>query len=210
MTEFSPEDDFDLEERNALRRVAGLSTELADISEVEYRQLRLERVVLVGVWTTGTLVEAENSLRELARLAETAGSNVLEGLIQRRDRPDPASVSSEATLSLRRIRAQSRFRGGIRRRPRRPDRENQYFRTYTLGERAAYRGWELRRGCRHAVTKHRRAPQLTNSESRSEKPLRRCWNRRLASLARTVTPILSIHLESSIDLRAGDNRTGVG
>jgi hypothetical protein len=127
-----------------------------------------------------------------------------------RDRPDPASVSSEATLSLRRIRAQSRFRGGIRRRPRRPDRENQYFRTYTLGERAAYRGWELRRGCRHAVTKHRRAPQLTNSESRSEKPLRRCWNRRLASLARTVTPILSIHLESSIDLRAGDNRTGVG
>jgi GTPase len=91
MTEFAPEDDFDLEERNALRRVAGLSTELADISEVEYRQLRLERVVLVGVWTTGTLVEAENSLHELARLAETAGSDVLEGLIQRRDRPDPAT-----------------------------------------------------------------------------------------------------------------------
>jgi GTP-binding protein HflX len=39
----------DLEDRSALRRVAGLSTELADISEVEYRQLRLERVVLVGV-----------------------------------------------------------------------------------------------------------------------------------------------------------------
>jgi GTP-binding protein HflX len=91
MSEFVPEDDFDLEDRNALRRVAGLSTELADISEVEYRQLRLERVVLVGVWTTGTLVEAENSLFELARLAETAGSNVLEGLIQRRDRPDPAT-----------------------------------------------------------------------------------------------------------------------
>jgi GTPase len=90
MTDFAP-DDFDLEARNALRRVAGLSTELADISEVEYRQLRLERVVLVGVWTTGTLVEAENSLHELARLAETAGSNVLEGLIQRRDRPDPAT-----------------------------------------------------------------------------------------------------------------------
>jgi GTPase len=90
MTDFAP-DDFDLEDRNALRRVAGLSTELADISEVEYRQLRLERVVLVGVWTTGTLVEAENSLHELARLAETAGSNVLEGLIQRRDRPDPAT-----------------------------------------------------------------------------------------------------------------------
>jgi len=104
MTEFSREDDFDLEERNALRRVAGLSTELADISEVEYRQLRLERVVLVGVWTTGTLVEAENSLRELARLAETAGSNVLEGLIQRRDRPDPATyIGSGKAKQLRDI-----------------------------------------------------------------------------------------------------------
>jgi GTP-binding protein HflX len=83
--------DYELEERQALRRVAGLSTELADVSEVEYRRLRLERVVLVGVWTTGTLAEAENSLAELARLAETAGSLVLEGLIQRRDRPDPAT-----------------------------------------------------------------------------------------------------------------------
>src|SRR5438045_7321563 len=65
--------EFELEERQALRRVVGLSTELEDITEVEYRQLRLERVVLVGVWTSGTLVEAENSLVELARLAETAG-----------------------------------------------------------------------------------------------------------------------------------------
>ena len=39
----------DLAERYALRRVGGLRTELEDISEVEYRQLRLERVVLVGV-----------------------------------------------------------------------------------------------------------------------------------------------------------------
>jgi GTP-binding protein HflX len=83
--------DYDLEERQALRRVAGLSTELQDISEVEYRQLRLERVVLVGVWTTGTLTEAQNSLVELARLAETAGSLVLAGLMQRRDKPDPAT-----------------------------------------------------------------------------------------------------------------------
>jgi GTP-binding protein HflX len=83
--------DYDLEERQALRRVAGLSTELEDISEVEYRQLRLERVVLVGVWTSGTLAEAQNSLVELARLAETAGSLVLAALMQRRDRPDPAT-----------------------------------------------------------------------------------------------------------------------
>ncbi|RKN28943.1 GTPase HflX [Micromonospora musae] len=83
--------EFELSERQALRRVPGLSTELTDITEVEYRQLRLERVVLVGVWTEGTQIDAENSLTELAALAETAGSQVLEGLIQRRNRPDPAT-----------------------------------------------------------------------------------------------------------------------
>jgi GTP-binding protein HflX len=103
MTEF-PEEGFDLEDRNALRRVAGLSTELTDVSEVEYRQLRLERVVLVGVWTTGTLTEAENSLHELALLAETAGSDVLEGLMQRRDKPDPATyIGSGKAKELRDI-----------------------------------------------------------------------------------------------------------
>jgi GTPase len=84
-------DEFELADRNALRRVAGLSTELADITEVEYRQLRLERVVLVGVWTEGTSQDAENSITELAELAKTAGSLVLEGLIQRRTRPDPST-----------------------------------------------------------------------------------------------------------------------
>jgi GTPase len=83
--------ELELEERNSLRRVAGLSTELTDITEVEYRQLRLERVVLVGVWTEGSVIDAENSLTELAALAETAGSVVLEGLIQRRGRPDAAT-----------------------------------------------------------------------------------------------------------------------
>ena len=83
--------DMDLEERHALRRVAGLSTELQDISEVEYRALRLERVVLVGVWAEGSLASAENSLRELSRLAETAGSEVLDALIQRRGRIDAAT-----------------------------------------------------------------------------------------------------------------------
>jgi GTPase len=82
---------LELEERQALRRVAGLSTELADVTEVEYRQLRLERVVLVGLWAEGTVVDAENSLAELAALAETAGSQVLEALIQRRQRPDPST-----------------------------------------------------------------------------------------------------------------------
>ena len=82
---------MELAERHALRRVAGLSTELEDISEVEYRQLRLERVVLVGVWTEGSTEDAENSLAELALLAETAGSEVLEAIYQRRQSPDPAT-----------------------------------------------------------------------------------------------------------------------
>ncbi|WP_436839096.1 GTPase HflX [Nonomuraea angiospora] len=94
--------DMDLEERQALRRVAGLSTELQDVSEVEYRQLRLERVVLVGVWTSGTVDDAENSLLELKLLAETAGSQVLDGLIQRRQKPDPATyIGSGKALELR-------------------------------------------------------------------------------------------------------------
>src|SRR5580700_6997124 len=83
--------DLDLEERHALRRVAGLSTELEDISEVEYRSLRLERVVLIGAWVEGSLASAEHSLRELSLLAETAGSEVLDGLIQRRSRIDAAT-----------------------------------------------------------------------------------------------------------------------
>jgi GTP-binding protein HflX len=83
--------ELDLEDRHALRRVVGLSTELTDITEVEYRALRLERVVLVGVWTDGSTAEAANSLRELSRLAETAGSVVLDGLIQRRPKIDPAT-----------------------------------------------------------------------------------------------------------------------
>jgi GTP-binding protein HflX len=91
-----------LEDRSALRRVAGLSTELTDISEVEYRQLRLERVVLVGVWTEGSAADAEASLAELAALAETAGSEVLEGLIQRRDKPDASTyIGSGKAQELR-------------------------------------------------------------------------------------------------------------
>lgn len=95
---------LDLAERLALRRVPGLATELEDVSEVEYRKLRLERVVLIGVWTGGTLADAENSLAELAALSSTAGSVVLEALIQRRDRPDPATyIGSGKARELRGI-----------------------------------------------------------------------------------------------------------
>ncbi|MGI9131391.1 MAG: GTPase HflX [Candidatus Nanopelagicaceae bacterium] len=92
----------DLQDRQALRRVAGLSTELEDISDAEYRQLRLEKVVLVGVWTEGSAQDAENSLKELAALAETAGSEVMDGLIQRRDKADPATyIGSGKVMELR-------------------------------------------------------------------------------------------------------------
>jgi len=95
---------YELEERQALRRVAGLSTELEDVTEVEYRQVRLERVVLAGVWTEGSVRDAERSLAELALLAETAGSVVLEGVIQRRDSPDPATyLGSGKARELRSI-----------------------------------------------------------------------------------------------------------
>jgi GTP-binding protein HflX len=91
-----------LDDRTALRRVAGLSTELTDVSEVEYRQLRLERVVLVGVWTEGSAADADASLAELAALAETAGSEVLDGLIQRRDKPDASTyIGSGKAQELR-------------------------------------------------------------------------------------------------------------
>src|SRR3954466_8273160 len=96
--------ELELEARRGLRRVAGITTELEDVTEVEYRQLRLERVVLIGVWTSGSLAEAETSLQELKALAETAGSLVLEGLVQRRDRPDPATyVGSGKARELRDI-----------------------------------------------------------------------------------------------------------
>jgi GTP-binding protein HflX len=110
MTDAFIEDDelttgeFELSDRAALRRVNGLSTELTDVTEVEYRQIRLERVVLVGVWTEGTVLDAERSLAELARLAETAGSVVVDGLIQRRDRPDPATyIGSGKAQELRSV-----------------------------------------------------------------------------------------------------------
>ena len=91
-------------ERSALRRVAGFSTQLQDISDAEYRELQLERVVLVGVWTTGTAEMAENSLDELKALSETAGAQVLEGVIQRRESPDPATyIGSGKVAELREL-----------------------------------------------------------------------------------------------------------
>jgi GTP-binding protein HflX len=102
LADFNESQQQDLQDRQALRRVHGLSTEMQDVSDAEYRQLRLEKVVLVGVWTEGTAQDAENSLKELGALAETAGSQVLDGLIQRRDRADPSTyIGSGKVVELR-------------------------------------------------------------------------------------------------------------
>ena len=91
-------------ERAALRRIAGFSTQLQDISDAEYRELQLEKVILVGVWTEGTAEMAENSLQELKALAETAGAEVLDGVIQRRESPDPATyIGSGKVAQLREL-----------------------------------------------------------------------------------------------------------
>ena len=96
--------ELQLSERASLQRVAGLSTELTDVTEVEYRQLRLEKVVLVGVWTEGGAASAEANMAELAALAETAGSQVLDALIQRRSKPDSATyIGSGKAEELREI-----------------------------------------------------------------------------------------------------------
>ena len=83
------------ESRNALKHVAGLG-EMQDVTEVEYRKVRLERVVLVGVWSSRETTQgaAEESLRELAALAETAGAVVCDGLLQHRVKPDAYIVSA--------------------------------------------------------------------------------------------------------------------
>ena len=102
------DDDGALErEARAARRAVGPAAGPEDISEVEYRRVRLERVVLVGLDLPGAAPapagaravspgavgsqDAETSLAELAALAQTAGSEVLDALIQRRDHPDPAT-----------------------------------------------------------------------------------------------------------------------
>ncbi|KXB55883.1 GTP-binding protein HflX [Corynebacterium sp. DNF00584] len=87
--------ELDLAERNSFRRVTKATTiraeDTTDGYEVEYRKLRLEQVVLVGVWTEGTVAEVEATMSELAALTETAGAEVVEALYQKRDKPDPGT-----------------------------------------------------------------------------------------------------------------------
>lgn len=80
--------ELEREARAGIRRTRGHSTELQDVQEVEYRQIRLERVILVGLRLQGTSAEAEESLEELKALAETAGAEVAAMTLQSRDHPD--------------------------------------------------------------------------------------------------------------------------
>ena len=60
--------------------------------------------MLAAVWTEGTAEDADNSMRELAALAETAGSTVLAGLVQRRAKPDTGTyLGSGKAVELRDI-----------------------------------------------------------------------------------------------------------
>ncbi|GAB3075700.1 GTPase HflX [Corynebacterium aquatimens] len=99
---------LDLEERNAFRRVTSAtelrSEEQADGYEVEYRKLRLEQVILVGVWTEGSTAEVEANMQELAALAQTAGAEVVEMLYQKRDKPHAGTyIGSGKVAELRDI-----------------------------------------------------------------------------------------------------------
>jgi GTPase len=57
----------------------------------ELQALRLERAILVGLSRGRDGATAEASLEELQRLTETAGAEVLERVLHRRDTPDPAT-----------------------------------------------------------------------------------------------------------------------
>ncbi|MCX7443912.1 GTPase HflX [Corynebacterium sp. P7003] len=100
--------ELDLEARSSLRRLTRgantHTTEQSDGYDVEYRKLRLERVVLVGVWTEGTTAEIEATMAELKALAETAGSEVVEMIYQKRDRPDAGTyIGSGKVRELKEI-----------------------------------------------------------------------------------------------------------
>ncbi len=71
--------------RGAFGEFGGAETGLLD------RSFR-ERIVLVGVTRSGqSELDTEASLDELALLVDTAGADVLDRVVQRRERPDPAT-----------------------------------------------------------------------------------------------------------------------
>jgi GTPase len=60
-------------------------------TEVDFDVVR-QRALLVGTGVGArTVADAEASLAELALLTDTAGADPVESVLQRRDRPDPAT-----------------------------------------------------------------------------------------------------------------------
>ncbi len=95
--------EMQLDERSALRRVQGLSTELTDVTEVEYRQLRLE----VWCWSVsgrpGTAAQADASMAS-SRRSPRPPLRGARGLVQRRDKPDAATyIGSGKADELRQV-----------------------------------------------------------------------------------------------------------
>ena len=61
-------------------------------------------MVLVGVWTEGTVAEVEATMAELAALTETAGAEVVEAIYQKREKPDSGTyIGSGKVKELREI-----------------------------------------------------------------------------------------------------------
>src|SRR6185503_4239089 len=68
-----------------------------------------EKAILVGLGTPGAEEEARDSMAELARLAESAGAEVMGSEIQFRKRPDPATWFGSGKVDE--IAAQAREKG---------------------------------------------------------------------------------------------------
>lgn len=90
---------------NFTNLINSLENEMARIRQTaRNRQTNRDRVILVGV-TDGYLSEAEESMTELAELAESADVIVLDKIIQRRPKIDPKTVLGKGKLEELLIRA---------------------------------------------------------------------------------------------------------
>ncbi|MDR2083000.1 MAG: GTPase HflX [Candidatus Ancillula trichonymphae] len=78
---------------NEQKKASRFRTEQGTGIDVEYRKVRLERVVLVGCFSSVKMTETETNLAldELECLAETAGALCLARILQRRYEPDKST-----------------------------------------------------------------------------------------------------------------------
>ncbi len=80
-----------------LRLIQAVEGEFAQRVEGRDAQDTRDRAILVGL-TDGYLEGAERSMSELTRLADTAGLNVIDTVLQRRHRPDPRTLIGRGKL----------------------------------------------------------------------------------------------------------------